>query len=267
MSHISLIDIERETFRNSIVHRLDGRVKLLFMVGMILFAVSLPRFEELTLWRLAVVEVYLFLIILLAGLNLYFAAVRYAVLLPFGLAIAAFQPFLRQGFVKEFTVHSLPIGLSWTDEGLLFGAILFAKFTVSVTAVILFSSTTPMTEMVESARRLGLPKEFALLLTMMIRYLFVFWGVLRRLRNAQASRCFDIWNRNVSRRWTLSQLAHAVNSLFIRSYEQGERTYQSMLSRGYDYAADIYVHRKQIRGQEAAFAVVSAAVVVGAGMM
>ncbi|GFO96513.1 cobalt ABC transporter CbiQ, inner membrane subunit, partial [groundwater metagenome] len=38
-----------------------------------------------------------------------------------------------------------------------------------------------------------------------------------------------------------------------RSYEQGERTFQSMLSRGYDYTADIYVHKKKILMPEIVF--------------
>lgn len=254
MHGISLTDIERETYKNTQIHRLDGRIKLLFLIGIILYAVSLPKLSIPALWNLAALETYLITLILIARLNLFYVALRYVLLTPFGLGIAVLQPFFRQGFVEEFTVHELPlIGITWTEEGLLFGAVLFAKFTVAVSAVILFSSTTPMTEMVESARRLKLPREFALLLTMMIRYLFVFWGVFKRLRRAQASRGFDIWNKNVPRKWILEQIAHSISSLFIRSYEQGERTFQSMLSRGYDYTADIYVHKKKILIPEIAF--------------
>jgi cobalt/nickel transport system permease protein len=262
MQGISLTDIERETYKNTFIHRLDGRNKLLFLVGIIIYSVSLPKFSTIALWKLASIEIYLIFLILIAGLNIFYVALRYVMLTPFGLGIAVLQPFIRQGFIADFTVHELPIiGLTWTEEGLLFGAVLFAKFSVSVTTVILFSSTSPMTEMVESARKLKLPREFALLLTMMVRYLFVFWGVLNRLHRAQASRCFDIWNRNVPRKWILEQIGYAISSLFIRSYEQGERTFQSMLSRGYDYKADIFIHKKKIRAHEIIFTAVTILVV------
>jgi cobalt/nickel transport system permease protein len=254
MHGISLTDIERETYKDTPMHRLDGRIKLVFLIAIIIYIVSLAKFSTFTLWKLAALEIYLILLIIIARLNLFYVALRYVMLTPFGLGIAILQPFFRQGFIAEFTVHELPIiGLTWTEEGLLFGAVLFAKFSVSITTVILFSSTSPMTEMVESARRLKLPREFALLLTMMIRYLFVFWGILNRLRRAQASRCFDIWNKNVPRKWILEQIGYSISSLFVRSYEQGERTFQSMLSRGYDYTADIFVHKKRIQTPEIAF--------------
>jgi cobalt/nickel transport system permease protein len=262
MQGISLTDIERETYKDSHIHRLDGRIKLLFLIAIIIYIVSLPKFSVFALWKLAGIEIYLIILILIARLNLFYVALRYAMLTPFGLGIAIMQPFFRQGFITEFTVHELPlIGLSWTEEGLLFGAVLFAKFSVSITTVIWFSSTSPMTEMVESARKLKLPREFALLLTMMVRYLFVFWGVLNRLHRAQASRCFDIWNKNVPRKWILEQIGYAISSLFIRSYEQGERTFQSMLSRGYDYTADIFIHKKKIRAPEIVFIVVTILIV------
>lgn len=257
MHGISLTDIERETYKNSFIHRLDGRIKLIFLMTIIIYSVALPRLSLLTLWKLAVIEIYLLILILVAKLNLFYVVLRYVMLTPFALGIAMLQPFIRQGFVQEFTVHTLAFNITWTEEGLLFGAVLFAKFTVAVTTIILFSSTTPMTEMVESARRLRLPKEFALLLTMMIRYLFVFWGVYKRLRTAQASRCFNIWNKDVPKKYILEQIAYSISSLFIRSYEQGERTFQSMLSRGYDLNRDIYIHKKRILASEIGFMVIT----------
>jgi cobalt/nickel transport system permease protein len=182
--------------------------------------------------------------------------------MPFGLGIAVLQPFLRQPFIPEFTVlFMLPFGFSATREGALFGAIIFAKFLVSITAVILLSSTTSLSELVASARRLGMPREMALLFTMMVRYLFVFSNMLGRIRMAQKTRCFDLMNKKVPRIWTLQQISYTISSMFIRSYEQGERTFQSMLSRGYDYTADIFVHKKRIQAPEIAFIVVTILVV------
>jgi cobalt/nickel transport system permease protein len=141
----------------------------------------------------------------------------------------------------------MPMGIEITREGILYGAILFAKFIVCISSLILLSSTTPMSELVASARRLGLPRVMALLFTMMVRYLFVFWNMLGRIRTAQKTRCFEIWNKKVPRKWILEQIGFTISSLFIRSYEQGERTYQSMLCRGYNADAQVYVSKKKLQ--------------------
>ena len=245
---ITLTDIERESYKDSPIHRLDGRIKILIMLSVILYAVNLPRIHELNLIRLSMIEAYLIALIIIANLNPVYTFFRFIAILPFGLGIAVLQPFIRQPFVESFTLYpiSLPFGLTVTYEGLEFGTALIAKFIVCVTAIILLSSTTQMKDMVVSARRLGVPKEFTLLLTMMVRYLFVFWNVLKRIRIAQKTRLFNMWNKKVSRKWTLEQIGHSISSLFIRSYEQGERTYISMLCRGYGGSQQVYVDKKAL---------------------
>ncbi len=245
--HISLGEIERETYKKTPVHGIDGRIKILITLVIIIYAVALPRMDALNLSKLGLLEAYIFVLMLLARLEVSYIALRFAIALPFGFGIAILQPFLKQQFISNFTViYTLPLGLEVTREGILFGSVIFAKFLVCITAVIFLSSTTSMSELVSSARRLGMPRELALLFTMMIRYLFVFWNMLGRIRIAQKTRCFEIWNKKVPRRWILQQVGYTISSLFIRSYEQGERTYQSMLCRGYNADAHVYVGKKKI---------------------
>lgn len=246
--HISLSDIERESYRKSPVHAIDGRIKIIITLMVVVYAVSLPRAETANFTKLVILELYLLLLMIFARLDLSYLALRFAIVLPFGVGIAVIQPFFKQSFFTDFTVlYSLAPGLEITREGLIFGAVLFAKFFVCISAVILLSSTTSMSELVASARRLGLPREMALLFTMMVRYLFVFWNMLGRIRTAQKTRCFDIWNKKVPRKWTLEQVGYTISSLFIRSYEQGERTYQSMLCRGYNAEVPVYIGKKNMR--------------------
>ncbi len=245
--HISLSELERETYKKSPVHRIDGRIKIAITLAIVVYSVALPRVDALNFPRLALLEAYLVALMLLAGLEFSYLALRFAIALPFGFGIAILQPFLKQPFFVDFTVlYTLPLGIEITREGSMFGASLFAKFLVCITAMILLSSTTSMSELVASARRMGMPKELALLFTMMVRYIFVFWNMLGRIRTAQKTRCFDLWNKKVPRRWTLEQVGYTISSLFIRSYEQGERTYQSMLCRGYNADANVYVTKKKI---------------------
>lgn len=244
---ITLTDIEREAHKDSLIHRLDGRVKILLTLFIILYAVSLPRIDDANFTKLAILEAYLIVLILMAGLNPVFALVRYLVILPFGGGIAAIQPFFKQTFVDtHIPLHTLPFGIVIWQEGALFGLTLFLKFTVCLSAVILMSSTTTMQDLINSARRLGMPAEFAILFNLMGRYLFLFVQMFNRIRTAQKTRCFNIWNRNVSRRWILEQIGYTVASIFVRAYEQGERTYVSMLARGYSSESPVYVSKKRV---------------------
>jgi len=265
--HISLSELERESFRKSFVHRIDGRAKILMTLVIVVYAVSLPRLDALNFQKLAILETYLVALLLLARLEFSYIAIRFAIAMPFGLGLAVLQPFLRQPFIPEYTVlFMLPFGLSATREGALFGAIIFGKFLVSITAVILLSSTTSLSELVASARRMGMPKEMALLFTMMVRYLFVFSNMLGRIRRAQKTRCFDLLNKKVPRIWTLQQIGYTISSMFIRSYEQGERTYQSMLCRGYNADGHVYVGSKNLRISDVSFLAFTAGVIIAAHM-
>jgi len=239
--HSSIAHIEREVYKDSVVHRLEGRIKIIMALGIILYAVTAPDVIPLLL-----LESYLFLLLLLSKLSLRYVMTRILLILPFGGIIALFQPFIRTGIV----LYSLPFGLTITYEGILFGLLLFFKLIVCVTAIILLSSTTPMQELVGSARRLGLPREFALLLGLMTRYLFVFYDAFQRIRTAQKTRCFSI--RGKPYKWILEQIGYTIGTLFIRAYEQGEKVYVSMLSRGYNPDSQIYVSEKRIGAQDIA---------------
>ncbi|MCZ7401644.1 MAG: cobalt ECF transporter T component CbiQ [Candidatus Methanoperedens sp.] len=246
--HISLTELERETYKKSPIHGIDGRIKIILTLAVTVYVVSLSRMDTLNFSKLAILEAYLLILMLFSKLEISHIAARFAIALPFGLGIAILQPFLKQPFIHDFTIiYMMPMGIEITREGMLYGAILFAKFMVCISSLILLSSTTPMSELVSSSRRLGLPREMALLFTMMVRYLFVFWNMLGRIRTAQKTRCFEIWNKKVPRKWILEQIGFTISSLFIRSYEQGERTYQSMLCRGYNVDAQVYVGKKKLK--------------------
>ncbi|MDK2831885.1 MAG: cobalt/nickel transport system permease protein [Methanolobus sp.] len=261
---ITLTDIEREAYKNSPIHRLDGRAKILAVIAIIVFAVSLPRMDETNFSKLIILELYLITLMAIARLNPVYTIMRFLSILPFGLAIVLIQPFVRQPFIDSFTVYplDLPLGITVTYEGISFGLILLAKYTVCITAIVLMSSTMKMNDMVTSARRLGMPAEFTLILSMMVRYLFVFWIILKRIRVAQKTRLFYLWNKDVPHKWILEQVAYTISSLFIRSYEQGERTYISMLCRGYSSADKIYVHKNKLKTSDILFSMITIGIMV-----
>jgi cobalt/nickel transport system permease protein len=246
--HISLTELERETYKKSFIHGVDGRIKIILTLAITVYVVALSRMDTLNFSKLAILEAYLLILMLFSKLEISHIAARFAIAIPFGLGISILQPFIKQPFMHDFTIiYIMPMGIEITREGMLYGGLLFAKFIVCISSLIFLSSTTPMSELVASARRLGLPREIALLFTMMVRYLFVFWNMIGRIRTAQKTRCFEIWNTKVPRKWILEQIGFTISSLFIRSYEQGERTHQSMLCRGYNVDAQVYVGKKKLQ--------------------
>jgi cobalt/nickel transport system permease protein len=105
---------------------------------------------------------------------------------------------------------------------------ILAKATLGATASILLAATTEVPDIVKGFGRLRVPSVITAIASFMIRYLEVISGELARMRTAMTARGYDP-------RW-LSQarpIASSAGTLFVRSYERGERVYDAMLSRGY----------------------------------
>ncbi|MDD1727504.1 MAG: energy-coupling factor transporter transmembrane protein EcfT, partial [Methanospirillum sp.] len=85
-----------------------------------------------------------------------------------------------------------------------------------------------------------------LALGMMIRYLFVFAYMSRKIHESLLVKCFDPFDRRLPYRYRITQLGYTLGTMFIRSFEQGERTYLSMLCRGYGRESHVFVSKKPI---------------------
>lgn len=203
------------------IHRLDPRAKVLGTVFLVALCVTTPP----TL--LASFATYLTLeLFLLAASRLPWRHVikRYLVVLPFIAAVALVVPFLSRGG------GSYNLGpLKLHGRGLLVLWNVTAKATVSVLAVILLSSTTPFPDLLKAMRELRVPTLLVNLLSFAYRYIFVLVDEAQRMRRARDSRG---WNGRWI--WQSRTIGNMIASLFLRSYERGERVYAAMLARGYD---------------------------------
>ena len=77
--------------------------------------------------------------------------------------------------------------------------------------------------------RLGVPGLVTSMLVLMIRYVDLLTAELARMRMARVSR-----GDSPRALHQAGAIAKGVGSLFLRSYERGERVYVAMLSRGFD---------------------------------
>jgi cobalt/nickel transport system permease protein len=146
---------------------------------------------------------------------------RASIELPFVL-LAVALPFLGHGERVEWLGMSLSVG------GLHGAWNIFAKGTLGVLASLLLAATTTMRDLILGLDRLRVPSVFTQIATFMLRYIDVLADDARRMRIARLSRGYD--PRFL---WQAKAFAVGIGSLFLRSYERGERVYLAMVSRGY----------------------------------
>jgi cobalt/nickel transport system permease protein len=248
-----LFYIEKSAYRDSFIHQLDARVKIVGMIALIIAMVAIP-YSPLVFTIGALFLVFLGVLWASSGLPWQIYAKRLLMVLPFGLFIILFQIFFTNRYYTVFhVIANLPFGIHIYAESVQFACILLVKFVVCVSAIILLSSTTKLHDILEGAGRMGLPPEFALTFGMMIRYLFVFGYIYRKINESLATRCFDPFNSALSYRYRMKQIGYTVGTIFIRSYEQGERVYTSMLCRGYGKNSHIFISKKPLQANEWAF--------------
>jgi len=248
-----LFQIERDAYRNSVIHRLDARVKIVLTFAAIIALVAVP-YSTMIYTVGAIFFAFFFLLWCCTRLSPLIYVKRVFSIVPLWGTIIFFQIFLKNKYYTDYQViMSLPLGINVYAESIEFAVILLVKFFICISFIILLSSTTKMHDLLEGAARLGLPAEFALALGMMIRYLFVFGYMYRKINETLKTRCFDAFDRHLSYRYRLRQLGYTIGTMFIRSYEQGERVYTSMLCRGYGRESYLFVAKKPIKASEWAF--------------
>jgi len=257
-----IFHIEKQAYKDSFIHRLDARVKIILAFTVIITIVAVPY--STMVYTIGIIFFVFFMgLWILSRLSPAVYLRRLAGIIPLWGIVIFFQIFLKNKYYTEYHVLlTLPFGIAIYSESVTFAFILLVKFIISISFIILLSSTTKIQDMLEGATRLGLPADFALILGMMIRYLFVFGYIYRKVTESLVTRCFDAFNRKLSYRYRIRQLGYTIGTMFIRAYEQGERVYISMLCRGYGRHSFLYVRKKPLGRGDVAFLTLSMTVVV-----
>jgi len=218
---------ELDTF----IHRLDPRTRILTTLAFVLAVVATPPtgWPAFILYAILIVS-----LILLAWLPPLYALKRSAVILPFVLMITAFVPFFGRGeVVDSYNLWQWQVTITYNGLTVLWSTL--AKAWLSTLGLILLSATTPFPRLLQGLERLGVPRVMVMLLSFMYRYLFVLVDEAMRMQRARESRAVAA-SYPFSRRWLQQAKAvgGVIGTLFIRSYERGERVYRAMLARGYN---------------------------------
>ncbi|SDT44130.1 cobalt ECF transporter T component CbiQ [Actinoplanes derwentensis] len=204
--------------RESPVHRLSPEVKIASVLLFTIVVVLTPREEFAAFGGFAVL---IAIVAVLARVPALWLLRRATIELPFVL-LAVALPIFGQGERVDW------LGLSLSVDGLHGAWNIFAKGTLGVLASLLLAATTPMRDLITGLDRLRCPAVITEIMMFMLRYIDVLIDDARRMRIARISRGYD--PRFL---WQAKAFAIGVGSLFLRSYERGERVYLAMLSRGY----------------------------------
>lgn len=201
------------------LHRLSPQCKI---AATVLFVVAVAATPRETMWAFAVHALFLVGVCLLARVPLGFVARRLVFEIPFVL-FAAFLPFIGSGDRIEV------FGILLSTDGLWAAWNVVAKATLGLAATILLAATTPMAQLLHGLEHLRLPRAFTAVAGFMVRYADLITGEMRRMSIARQSRGYEPrWM------WQARAVAASVGTLFVRSYERGERVHLAMLSRGFD---------------------------------
>jgi cobalt/nickel transport system permease protein len=200
------------------LHRAPPQCKLAAALLLVLAVVATPREA---IWAYGLYALGLAGLAGVARVPLPTLARRLLIELPF-LLFALFLPLVGQGERVEVA------GLALSREGLWAAWNIVAKGTLGVATSVILAATTPVPELLRGLERLRLPRAFTAIAGFMVRYADVITGEVRRMRIARICRGHDPrWL------WQARAVAATAGTLFIRSYERGERVYLAMVSRGY----------------------------------
>ncbi len=204
--------IDKYSNINSLLNKLDPRIKIIGFVGFMLFVI----FTKLTLLTpFFLYAVLLFVFVLVSKLPIKFVLLRSLTVIPFVVMIALFIPFMEEKRID---------GVS----NLIFFRSILMKSYLCMICTILLTSTTKFNSFLKALEKLRVPSIIVMILSFMYRYIFVITDELMEMKRAKNARTVggSSW-------FHLKALSNMVGVLFLRSYEQGESIYMAMCARGF----------------------------------
>ncbi len=216
--------VDRYSDLASPIHRLDPRIKILCLLLFAVVVVTTPSD------RYACFGAYALLMAVLVAVSrvpITYMLKRVSLVLPFVALTAVFLPFRHFPGAGESSGGLLGLRVSGQGAQLLAGVT--TKALLAATALILLSSSTRFVALLQGLGALRFPGVMLMILSFMIRYLFVASDQAMRMERARSSRfCGG------GRLATLRVRSSMIGVLFVRSYERAERVYRSMVCRGFD---------------------------------
>lgn len=221
MLHVGAFQLDIDSKRSTPWHSLAPQTRILCVV-LFVFAIALTSNGHW--WTWAIYGAGLASVLLLSRVTLLVLLRRVAVEFSFVGAVLLGTLFQSGGEVIW----------SWgwlqvTTQGLTtLGSVAF-KALLSLLTLNLLTLTTTFPALLHGLVVLRTPPLLVAILASMYRYIGVLIAEFNAMRRAAASRNFLIGSRRRQR----LVIGNMIGSLFIRTYERGDRIHQAMLARGY----------------------------------
>jgi cobalt/nickel transport system permease protein len=174
-------------------------------------------------WTWAIYGLAILSLLLLSQVTLPVLVRRVAVELVF-IGVVLLGTLFRRGGEVLWSWGPLQI----TTAGLIVLGSVTLKALLSLLMLNLLTLTTAVSALLHGLVELRTPPLLVATLASMYRYIGVLIGEFNAMRKAAASR-----NLMNNKRWQRLVIGNMIGSLFIRTYDRGDRIYQAMLSRGY----------------------------------
>jgi len=212
--------IDKYSHRDSVIHRLDPRVKLLLSFSFLILLVATSNIK--------LFGMYLGLVTLLVSVShvpLHFYFKKLLLVTPLAVLFSVFlviSYLVEQGlpFSIETITSNLPIYHRL--------ALLVSKIYLSILVLSLMVASTRFNDLLWGMRKLRMPLIVTTLSKLVYTYIFLFIDELHRTLRAYKSRTPV---RRVPRVKVYGSIAAAI---LVRSIDRSENIYKAMVSRGFD---------------------------------
>lgn len=209
--------LDRLSYQETFVHRLDPRIKLVVTLLFLFTVISFPKYEIAALFPF-----FLFPVALLTTGEIPLGLIlrKVVIVSPFAVFIGIFNPLLDSTQVA--VLPGLTLAAGWFS----FTSILL-KFILTVSTALLLVATTSFPTVCHALRQLGMPSIFVSQLLFLYRYIFVLAEEAMRIVRARDMRSFGRNGKDIK------VFIRIAGVLFIRTIERAERIYYAMLARGF----------------------------------
>ncbi|MBF0329876.1 MAG: cobalt ECF transporter T component CbiQ [Nitrospirae bacterium] len=209
--------LDRLSYQDTFIHRIDPRIKLLSSFMFIVAVVSFPKYAISGL-----LPFFLFPVLFLAlgDIPVRFILKKILVVSPFAIFVGIFNPLLDGQPVLD--VLGFTVSLGWVS----FASIML-KFSLTISAALLLIATTSFPGICFAMQKLRIPKAFVAQLLFLYRYLFVLMEEAMKIVRAREMRSFG------KRGKELKNVVPIIGVLFMRTVDRAERVYNAMLARSF----------------------------------
>ncbi|PSF37521.1 cobalt ECF transporter T component CbiQ [Aphanothece hegewaldii CCALA 016] len=218
--HIGAFKLDVDSKRFTLWHQLAPRTRV-FCAFLFVFANALTPNGQWLTW--AIYGFGLVILILLSQVTLLVLLRRVAVEFTF-IGTVLLGTLFREGGTVLWSWGWLQI----TTAGLnVLGSVALKSF-LSLLMLNILILTTSIPSLLHALAALRVPPLLVAILSSMYRYIAVLIDEFDSMRRAALSR-----NLMASKQWQRLVVGNMIGSLFIRTYERGDRIHQAMLARGY----------------------------------